>query len=54
MPRHKKTEEYTRRTASNDKSQIGERKQKRLKEKTHVILGTVNDRGSHAQVQRLK
>ena len=37
VPRHKKTEEYTRRTASNDQAQTGVRKQKRLKEKTYVI-----------------
>ena len=53
VPRHKKTEEYTRRTAGNDQSQTGGRQQKRLKEKTYVILGTMNHRGSHAQVQRL-
>ena len=52
-PRHKKTEEYTRRTAGDDQSQTGERKQERLKEKTYVILGTMSHRGSHAQVQRL-
>ena len=52
-PRHKKTEEHTRRTAGDDQSQTGGRKQERLKEKTYVILGTMSHRGSHAHVRRL-